>query len=63
MKKFFAIAFIAAAMVACNNSSEGEKKVEDTPAVKIDTPAVATPDSPAVKMDSPAVKVDTPAVK
>ncbi len=61
MKKFFAIAFIATAFVACNNS--GDKKAStDTPAVKIDTPAVKI-DTPAVKIDTPAVKVDTPAVK
>lgn len=62
MKKFFAIAILATAFVACNNSGEG-KENKDT--VKVDSPAVVDPvivDSPAVKVDSPAVKTDSPAV-
>jgi|CXWL01.1.fsa_nt_gi hypothetical protein len=41
MKKFFAIAFIATAMVACNNS--GEKKGTDGDTTKADTAAVVAP--------------------
>ncbi|MFM7671171.1 MAG: hypothetical protein ACKO6Q_01090 [Bacteroidota bacterium] len=49
MKKFFAIAFVAASLVAC-----GEKK----PATN-DSPA----DTTSAKVDSPAVKVDSPATE
>ena len=61
MKKFFAIAVIAASFVACNNSGD-KTETKDTTAVKVDTPAVVV-DTPAVKVDTPAVKVDTPAVE
>jgi len=61
MKKFFAIAILATAFVACNNSGD-KKPATDTPAVKIDTPAVKM-DTPSVKMETPAVNHDTPAVK
>jgi hypothetical protein len=61
MKKLFAIAILATAFVACNNSGD-KKPSTDSPAVKMDTPAVKM-DTPAVKMDTPAVKIDTPAVK
>lgn len=40
MKKFFAIAFIAATMVACNNEAE-------TTETKTDSVAVETPVTPA----------------
>ncbi len=61
--KFFAIAILATAFVACNNSND-KKETTDTPAVKVDTPATTpTVDTPAVKVDTPAVKVDTPAAK
>ncbi len=46
MKKFFAIAFIATAMVACNNS--GEKKVETSS----DTTTVVTQDTATVVKDT-----------
>jgi hypothetical protein len=42
MKKFFAIAFIAASFAACNNSGE-KKEGADTAAVKVDTAATTTP--------------------
>jgi hypothetical protein len=55
MKKFFAIAFIAASLVACGG---GETKTEETP---VDTTAAA----PAVDTVAPVVdttaKVDTTA--
>ncbi len=41
MKKFFAIAFIAASLVACNNS--GEKKPAEDTTKKADTAVVAPP--------------------
>lgn len=41
MKKFFAIAFIAASLVACNNS--GEKKPAEDTTKKVDTAVVAPP--------------------
>ena len=46
MKKFFAIAVIAASFVACNNSGD-KNETKDTTAVKVDTPAVVTPDTTA----------------
>lgn len=42
MKKFFAIAFIAASMVACNNSGD-KKPAEDTATTKPVDTAVTTP--------------------
>ncbi len=55
MKKFFAIAIIAASFAACNNS--GEKK--DTPDTTVTTPI----DTAAPKMDTAAPKMDTAAPK
>ena len=46
MKKFFAIAFIAASLVACNNS--GEKKPAEDTTVKADTAVVAPADTATV---------------
>lgn len=45
MKKFFAIAIIATAFVACNNSGkkDGDK---DSTGTKDSTPAVVTPPAP-----------------
>lgn len=62
MKKFFAIAVIAASFVACNNSGDKTETKDTTAAPVVDTPAVVV-DTPAVKVDTPAVKVDTPAVE
>ena len=50
MKKVFAIALIATAMVACNNSSDKKEEVKDTTVVPVDTttpPAVDTTTAPA----------------
>lgn len=61
MKKFFAIALIAATMVACNNSGdkkEGETKdttAAPAPAPAPDTTATPAPDTTA----APAPAVDT----
>ena len=54
MKKFFAIAFIAASLVACG----GGEKTEETPAA--DTTATAPVETPAPAVDTTA-KVDTAA--
>ena len=60
MKKFFAIAFIAATLVACNNSGE-KKPAEDTTApVVVDTtapaPVVADTTAPVVADTTAAAK-------
>ncbi len=55
MKKFFAIAVIAASFVACNNSGD-KTETKDTTAAPVDTTVVA----PAVDTTAPAV-VDTTA--
>ena len=55
MKKFFAIAFIAASLVACGG---GETKTEETPAA--DTTAPAPVETPAPAVDT-TVKADTAA--
>jgi hypothetical protein len=61
MKKFFAIAIIAVAFAACNNSGE-KKEGADTAAAKMDT-AAAKMDTAAAKMDTAAAKMDTAATK
>jgi hypothetical protein len=61
MKKFFAIAVIASAMVACNNSSDS-KTSTDTTAVKPDT-AVVVPADTTHHVDTTVVKADTSAKK
>ena len=43
MKKFFAIAFIAATMVACNNEGESKPAGDSATTPAVDTPAVVTP--------------------
>ena len=56
MKKFFAIAFIAAAtLVACNNSGEKKEEPKDTTAAPAPAPAdtTATP-APADTTAAPA---------
>ena len=60
MKKFFAIAFIAATLVACNNSGE-KKPAEDTTApVVVDTtvpaPVVVDTTAPVVADTTAAAK-------
>jgi hypothetical protein len=59
MKKFFAIAFIAASLVACNGGGD-KKPAEDTAAVKVDTAATPAPvDTAAAPVDTAAAPVDT----
>lgn len=45
MKKFIAIAFIAASFAACNNSGKSDKPAEDT-TKKVDTSAPAPTPAP-----------------
>jgi hypothetical protein len=59
MKKFFAIAAIAVAFVACNNSGKDTKVVDTT--VTHDSPIVV-PDTTHPAMDT-TVKADTTAPK
>lgn len=47
MKKVFAIALIATAMVACNNSSEKKAEGDTTTAPAPDTTTVVAPDTTA----------------
>lgn len=66
MKKFLAIAFIAAAFAACNNSSEKKTDGADTTKPAMDTAAPAPAPAPAdtaAKMDTAAAKMDTAAKK
>lgn len=62
MKKFFAIAIIAATFAACNNSGDKKPAEDTTKPATIDTPAapvVVDTTKPAV-VDSPAAAaVDT----
>lgn len=57
MKKFFAIAFVAATLVACGNSGEGTATADTT--AKVDTVAPAA-DTTAPAADTTA-KADTAA--
>ncbi len=54
MKKFFAIAFIAATLVACNGGGEATPAA-DTTAAPVDTAAAAAP------VDTAATAADTTA--
>ncbi len=59
MKKFFAIAFIAAAtLVACNNSGEKKEETKDTTAAPAPADTTATP-APADTTATVAPAVDT----
>jgi hypothetical protein len=60
MKKFFAIAFIATSLVACNNSAEKKDEVKDSTAT-VDTtkPAVVDTTKPAVVDTTKPAVVDT----
>ena len=57
MKKFFAIAFIAATLVACNGGGEATPAA-DTTAATVDTTA-ATVDTTAAAADTTAAAADT----
>lgn len=61
MKKFFAIAFIAATMVACNNESDSKPAEDTTKPATVDTPAAPVVDTVAKAAVDTAVKaaVDT----
>lgn len=54
MKKFFAIAFVAASLVACNSGGD-KKPAEDTAAkAPVDTAAAAPVDTTAKPVDTAA---------
>lgn len=55
MKKFLAIAIIAASFTACNGGEKTEEVKVDSPAVTTETPAPAVVDTPA----TPAPAMDT----
>ena len=56
MKKvILALAIVSVTFAACNNGTETETPVVDSPKVEIPVPAPVVVDSPAVKVDSPAV--------
>ena len=57
MKKFFAIAFIAATLVACNGGGEATPAA-DTTAATVDTTAAAV-DTTAPAADTTAAVADT----
>ncbi|MBL7725253.1 MAG: hypothetical protein JNK27_13985 [Chitinophagaceae bacterium] len=58
MKKFFAIAFIAATMVACNNEGESKPAEDTTKPATVDTPAATVVDTAAkVAIDTAAKAV------
>ena len=57
MKKFFAIAFVAASLVACNGGGD-KTPAADTAAVKVDTAATAVVDTAAAILDTAAKKMD-----
>jgi len=61
MKKFFAIAFIAATLVACNGGGEATPAA-DTTAATVDTTAAAA-DTTAAAADTTAAAADTTAKK
>ena len=58
MKKFFAIAIIAATLAACNNSGES-KTTEDTTTVKPDTTTMAPDTSSKMSADTSKMMTDT----
>lgn len=58
MKKFFAIAFIAASLVACNETAKTE---ETTPAADTTAPVTAPVDTTVVADTTAPVAVDTTA--
>ena len=60
MKKFFAIAFIAATLVACGNSGEGSAAADTTKAADTTAPAVDTT-APAADTTAPAADTTAPA--
>jgi gas vesicle protein len=60
MKKFLAIAIIAGALVACNNSSDTTKTTKDS-LNAIDSSASAKKDSVQKRADSVSTKIDSSA--
>lgn len=54
MKKFFAIALIAASFVACNDEKKAEETTTPVDSPKVENPAPAVVDTTAPKMDTTA---------
>lgn len=63
MKKFFAIAIIAASLAACNNSGESKTESDTTTTVKPDTSSMMTDTSNKMMSDTSKMKKDTSAKK
>ncbi len=61
MKKFFAIAIVAVAFTACNNSAEETKTTADSAVKAIDSTVSAVKDSVSNIADSAAKKIDSTA--
>ncbi|MFZ9387207.1 MAG: hypothetical protein ACO25B_04945 [Chitinophagaceae bacterium] len=62
MKKLFAIALLATAMVACNNSGDKKDEVKDTTAVApVETPAPAPADTTAAPAPADTTAAPAPA--
>jgi len=57
MKKFFAIAIIAASLAACNNSGESKSTEDTAAAVKPDTSATMAPDTSSKMADTSKMKM------
>jgi hypothetical protein len=62
MKKFLAIAIIAAAFTACNNSGDSSTS-KDSTTVTPDTATMVTPAPDTTHVDTSAKKMDTSAKK
>lgn len=60
MKKFFAIAFIAATLVACNGGGEATPAADTTAAPAVDTTAAAV-DTTAAAADTTAAAAEATA--
>jgi len=61
MKKLFAIALLATAMVACNNSGDKKEEVKDTTAVAPVEPAPAPAPADTTAAPAPADTTAAPA--
>jgi hypothetical protein len=61
MKKFFAIAIIAASLTACGGETKTEETTVDTTAAAALDTAAAALDTAAAALDTAAAKVDTAA--
>jgi hypothetical protein len=62
MKKFFAIAIIAASLAACNNSGDSTK-TSDSTTVTPDTASTMAPDTTSKMSDTSKMSMDTTSKK